>query len=91
METRITTARALGKGTLELTFEGEGTFAVDLQSLIARGNLYAKLADPAFLGDMQLMYEGLFIQWPDDFDVSARTLWEMAQEQRSGARKRKIS
>lgn len=90
MATRITAARVYGPGRLELTFDRADTRVVDLAPLIARGNLYGKLADLDFLSDMQLMYEGLFIQWPEDFDIAADTLWDMALEQQALPRKRKI-
>jgi hypothetical protein len=79
MEHRIVKAEVRGPGKLALQFSGQAeTHVAELGELIMRGNAYARLADVDYLAQFELMYEGLFLQWPDDFDISAERLWELS-------------
>jgi hypothetical protein len=73
------------KFTLRVQWENGETDVVDISRQIETFRVYAPLREaPELLRQVQIGEHGTDIVWPGDIDMSADTLWRMAQEQ-SGA------
>ena len=71
--------------TLYITWDHGGENLVDVSRLIGTFRVYTPLRrDPTLFRQVQLGEYGTDIVWTDDIDMSADTLWRLAQEQ-SGA------
>jgi len=71
--------------TLHITWDHGGESVVDVSELIATFRLYAPLRhNTALFHQVHLGEYGTDLVWTDEMDMSADTLWRLAQEQ-SGA------
>lgn len=66
---------------LTVTWEGGLTETIDLSSLIDRHALYAPLDQAATFRKVRVGEWGHHVEWPDDIDMPAHTLWRLAREQ----------
>ncbi len=71
---RIVSARPTADGVVELAFANGSCRAVDFKPVIARGNLFARLADPAFFALVKVAPNGRYLVWPDDLEFCADAL-----------------
>lgn len=62
--------------TLRLTYADGTTVTVDCAPLIARGGVYAPLADPAFFAQVHIGGGGRYIAWGDGLAFCADALWQ---------------
>jgi hypothetical protein len=71
--------------TLHITWDNGGASIVDVSELIATFHAYAPLRhSPAFFRQVRVGEYGTDVVWTDEVEMSADTLWRLAQEQ-SGA------
>ena len=80
-------AVTLGEAPLSLhvRWDRGGENSVDVSDLVASFRVYAPLrSSPELFRQVQVGAYGTDIVWPGDIDISADTLWRLAQEQ-SGA------
>ena len=69
---RITDAVAHPDHTVTIAWSDGITAAVDLKTLVAKGNLFAPMQDPKFfVTNMRLAADRLGIEWPGGVDLSA--------------------
>jgi DNA-binding XRE family transcriptional regulator len=68
--------------TLRITWEKGGESVVDVSGMIGSFRLYAPLRrSPALFRKMRVGEHGTDVVWTDGIDMSADTLWRLAQEQ----------
>lgn len=70
--------RALVQPNQELVLyysDGERV-VVDFKPVIARGGVFARLADPAFFAQVAVGERGRYIEWPGSLDFCADALWK---------------
>jgi len=72
---RIVDAVAEGPDKLRLTYADEGAVLVDFAPIIARGGVFAQLADPRFFAQVGIGEGGRFVEWPGEIDFCADALW----------------
>jgi hypothetical protein len=48
---------------------------VDFTELAAKGNLFAQFADDDFLAACAVEEHGFWVQWSDDLDIGADSIW----------------
>ena len=71
--------------TLHVRWDRGGENSVDVSDMVASFRVYAPLrSSPELFRQVQVGEYGTDIVWPGDIDMSADTLWRLAQEQ-SGA------
>jgi DNA-binding transcriptional regulator YiaG len=71
--------------TLRVRWEKDGESLIDVSGMLASYKVYAPLRhSPELFGKVQVGEYGTDIVWTDEIDMSADTLWRLAQEQ-SGA------
>jgi DNA-binding XRE family transcriptional regulator len=71
--------------TLRVRWDRGGENSVDVSDMVASFRVYAPLqSSPELFRQVQVGEYGTDIVWPGDIDMSADTLWRLAQEQ-SGA------
>jgi hypothetical protein len=69
---RITNAAAHPNHTVTVTWSDGVTADVDLSPVIAKGNVFAPMADAAyFVANMRIAADRLGLEWPDRVDFSA--------------------
>jgi len=68
--------------TLRITWEKGGESGVDVSGMIGSFRLYAPLRRaPALFRKVRVGEHGTDVVWTDSIDMSADTLWRLAQEQ----------
>jgi len=68
--------------TLRLVWQDEGESLVDVSGMIGAFRLYAPLRESReMFRQVRLGEHGTDVVWSDDIDMSADTLWRLAQEQ----------
>jgi hypothetical protein len=72
---RIHVVKPLAGAKLEINFANGAVGVVDLTHLIARGNLYRQLGDPAYFTQVQIGDSGFCLAWPGGFEIGADSLW----------------
>ena len=72
----VLSVRHAGGSRLALEFDDETRGEADLSSLIARGGLFAALADHALLAKAYV--DDGTVCWPDDLDVAPERLYALA-------------
>jgi len=69
---RVVNAVAHPNHTVTVTWSDSVTADVDLSPVIAKGNVFAPMADAAyFVGNMRVAADRLGLEWPDRVDLSA--------------------
>ena len=69
---RITNATAHPNHTITVTWSDGVTADVDLSPVIAKGNVFAPMADPTyFVAKMRVAVDRLGLEWPNRVDFSA--------------------
>jgi hypothetical protein len=71
----VLSVRHAGGSRLALEFDDDTRGEADLTPLIARGGLFAPLADPRLLA--QAFVEDGTVCWPDDLDVAPERLYAL--------------
>ena len=71
----ITTVRVEPNFKLSLTYSDGRTIVSDIQALIKRGGVFAKLSDPKLFAQVQIGNKGRSIQWSGEIDLCADALW----------------
>ena len=74
-EYKITSVHPLGGGRLLLRFVNRTWVTVDFADLIAKGGVFSRLADDDYLAAVRIMEGGYFLEWPDELDIGADSLW----------------
>jgi hypothetical protein len=82
---RIADVQATGGYTLRLRWLGGRTMTVDLAEAVHRLKGLRPLRDPAVFARAQVGEGGHSVAWPDDRDMGAARLWELALEQNGHA------
>jgi len=77
----IETVKAGDGLTLRIKFRGRGTKTARLDGFIAREKLLAPLRDKRLFDRVKAIDWGGGVGWPNGLDLSADTLWRMAEEQ----------
>jgi len=68
--------------TLRVRWQKDGESLIDVSGLIESFKVYAPLRDmPELFGKVRVGEYGTDIVWTDEIDMSADTLWRLAQEQ----------
>ena len=68
--------------TLRVRWQKHGESLIDVSGLIESFKVYAPLRDaPALFAKVQVGEYGTDVVWTDEIDMSADTLWRLAQEQ----------
>lgn len=75
---RIISAEPLDKHLL-LTFADGERVLVDFRPVIAKGNLFAQLANPTFFGTVQVAPNGRSLSWPGELEFCADALRDMGR------------
>jgi hypothetical protein len=76
---RIDKALARPDHSILIAWEDGTTSVVSLADLVARGGVCAPMRDPRFFVEKMVVGEsGLSLNWPDDVDFSADSLWYRA-------------
>lgn len=78
---RILSAIPVGDRTLEVTFSGGKTLAVDFSEPIDRLEAFAPLADPALFTTAQVVDYGWTLEWDNGASMAAERVYQRAQEQ----------
>jgi hypothetical protein len=73
---RIVDLRPVGRGRIQLQYVNGPWVENDLSDLIAIGGIYNALADDSYLAKVRIGEYGRYIEWPDEIDIGADTLWE---------------
>ena len=76
MEPEIVAFRSLGRGQILLQFRHGPWVEVSLESVIAIGNMCARLADDDYLAQASIGDYGHWLEWPGELDIGADQLWE---------------
>ncbi|HEV7985072.1 MAG TPA: hypothetical protein VGP20_02825 [Steroidobacteraceae bacterium] len=84
-EIRIAGVEAIGKHTLRVQWASEKTTVIDLSEPIARLKGLRPLRDAAVFARAAVGEGGHSVVWPDERDMGADRLWEMALEQNGRA------
>ena len=75
-------APGLAPLTLRVGWQSGGAGVVDVSGLVQGFRAYAPLRDdPALFARVQVGEHGTDVTWTDEVDMSADTLWRLAQEQ----------
>lgn len=74
MLARITSLTALSGSRLSLGFADGSSGTLDLAPLIARGGVFARLADPAEFAKAAIGPSGRSVEWPGEIDLCADAL-----------------
>ena len=61
--------------TVALHWAGGAQTVLDVAPLIARGGVFAVLADPALFAAVAVGPRGRSLRWPGDLDLDADALW----------------
>lgn len=61
--------------TVALTWEDGSSSVTDMAPAIARGGVFAPLADPGFFRQVAVINGGRAIAWPGEIDCCADALW----------------
>lgn len=56
---------------LELKYSDGGVVVADFKPIIAKGGVFAGLADPQFFSQVRLGERGRSVEWPDELDFCA--------------------
>jgi hypothetical protein len=76
MEHRIARAKPRRDGTVEVSWNRGPKSAIDFKPWIAKGGIFAPLAEPSFfVGMMHVHWDGYSLGWPGELDFSADGLW----------------
>jgi hypothetical protein len=83
---RINVAVVHPDHTVTITWSDGVTAVVDLTPVIAKGNVFAPMRDPAwFVGNMAIAVDRLGLEWPNRVDLSADGLRFRAFPEEAGA------
>jgi len=83
---RITAVKPTGGKRVELQFDNGKTFTVNLQDLMERSRLKKlSLMTARIFARVSLGEGGHSIEWPDEVDIGADTLFQLALEQNGHA------
>jgi hypothetical protein len=74
MYTLITAVEPLVPPILRITLNTGEQLDVNLQPLVDKGGIFARLADYEYLRQCEIMEGGHFLAWPEDLDISAESL-----------------
>ena len=74
-EIKIAEVHSLGSGRMLLLFINGTWVTVDFAELIAKGGVFTRLADDDYLAAARIMEGGYFLEWPDELDIGADSLW----------------
>jgi hypothetical protein len=72
---RLTDVQPIGGGKIHLRFVNGTWVEVDFAHLIAKGNMFANLADDAYLAQAKVGDYGFWLEWPGELDFGADQLW----------------
>jgi hypothetical protein len=75
MEYAISKIEVLERCRLSLLFNNGSIRVVDLAPLIAKGGVFKRLADEQYFRQVRIMEHGFFLEWPDELDIGADSLW----------------
>jgi hypothetical protein len=76
MQHRIARAKPRRDGTVEVWWHRGPRTVVDFKPWIAKGGIFAPLAEPSFfVGMMHVHWDGYSLGWPGELDFSAEGLW----------------
>jgi hypothetical protein len=78
---RMNSAAFAGNFAVTVRFDNGKTFTVDLHDLVQRSRGLKQLRETEFFARLGLGEGGHNIRWPDDLDVGADTVWELALRQ----------
>jgi len=81
---RVTSARALDRYRVRLTFKDGTVGEVDLSDLVGRGPTFELLGDPAYFRRVRVNRTLGTIVWPNGADIAPETLY--ARARRNSAR-----
>jgi len=83
----VTVAAGEQPHTLRIGWDCGGENLVDVSGLLATFRIYAPLREsPALFQQVRVGEYGTDIVWSDSVDISADTLWRLAQEQADATR-----
>lgn len=86
MSPRIAKAEPRPDLTVVVDWTDGSRSIADFKPWIARGGVFAPLADPVFFTmTMKIDWRGYSLGWPGDIEFSAQGLWEDAHETRTAA------
>jgi len=71
---------------LRLSWAAGGQADVNLSDVICHTRGLTSLRDPAVFALVVVGEDGLSVAWPDDLEISARRLWQLAAEQTGDSR-----
>ena len=74
----VISAEYLGEYKIKVTFEDQKEGVVDLQALVDRGGVFAKLADPDYFKKFEIDPEWGVITWENRIDIAPETLYSLA-------------
>jgi hypothetical protein len=74
----IRSAKARPDSEVEIEWDEGGISIISFHETIAKGGVFAPLADPEFFGKVTVADEGHCITWPGELDFGADALWYRA-------------
>jgi hypothetical protein len=74
----IRSARSLPDFAVEIEWEEGSVSVISFLETIAKGGVFAPLADPDFFRKVTVAEEGDCISWPGELDFGADSLWYRA-------------
>jgi hypothetical protein len=80
---RIKNLKAEPPYTLHITWQKRGSDRVDMVGVVSRFSPFAPLRDETAFAKVALVDFGTGVEWPGGLDMSAASLWRLAQEQRA--------
>jgi hypothetical protein len=72
---RINRVEVRPAGKLHIWFSDGLERDLDFSALIKRGGVFAPLADPAVFAAVEIVDHGHCIEWPDEVDIGADSLY----------------
>lgn len=73
-------------GCIRIAFADGYTGVVDLNPLIRKGGIFARLADPELFRRVEIGLGGRYLQWPGGIDLCADALRIKAETKEANAR-----
>ena len=75
---RISAVRSQSAGLLRIEFVDGSSALLDLYEYIKRGQVFAKLSDPEYAGQYEIVDDGRVLRWPGELDFCADLIYEDA-------------
>ena len=86
MKWRVVKAEACGEHSLDLTFKDGTRKRVNLRPLL-EGPVFEPLLDPKYFALVDLDRVAGTVVWPNGADIAPETLYELAPEEKAGAKR----